>query len=147
MMSLLLLNNFHPVTIVPTSSKGKESDELLYTVWSLVMVRNQFASAKWLIASRRNQTRQFFFFLSIPLTLSYLTHGRSDKTKRHKHHVFYLRKFRLRRLKWIFSVIRRNRRITKFNSSVIIFNASKAYQRLSMHAAVHIFNIEDWKTR
>ena len=29
---LLLLNNFYPVILVPTSSKGKESDELLYTV-------------------------------------------------------------------------------------------------------------------
>ena len=37
MTSLLLLDNFHPV--IPTSSKGKESDELLYTIRSLVMVR------------------------------------------------------------------------------------------------------------
>ena len=38
-MSLLLLNNFYPVILyrrVP-----KENDELLYTVWSLFMVRNQ----------------------------------------------------------------------------------------------------------
>ncbi|KAF3427938.1 hypothetical protein E2986_12458 [Frieseomelitta varia] len=27
--------------IIPTNSKEKESDELLYTVWSLVTVRNQ----------------------------------------------------------------------------------------------------------
>ena len=38
-VSLLLHNNFYPVYIVPTSSKGKESDELVYTVRSLVMVR------------------------------------------------------------------------------------------------------------
>ena len=37
----LLLDNFCSVISIPTSSKGKESDELLYTVWSLVMVRNR----------------------------------------------------------------------------------------------------------
>ena len=42
MINLLLLNNFYPtIDIIPTSSKEKESDELLYTVQSLVMVRNQ----------------------------------------------------------------------------------------------------------
>ena len=39
-MNLLLINDFYPV-IMPTRSNGKESDELLYTVRSLVMVRNQ----------------------------------------------------------------------------------------------------------
>ena len=41
MISLLLLDNFYPVNIVPTSSKEKESGESLYTVRTLVMVRNQ----------------------------------------------------------------------------------------------------------
>ena len=41
MTGLLLFNNFYPVISSPTSSKEKESDELLYTVRSLVMVRNQ----------------------------------------------------------------------------------------------------------
>ena len=31
--------------MIPTSSKEKEVDELLYAVWSLVMVRNQLANA------------------------------------------------------------------------------------------------------
>ena len=39
-INLLLLNNFFS-DIVPTSSRGKESDELSYTIWSLVMVRDQ----------------------------------------------------------------------------------------------------------
>ena len=39
MTSLLLLNNFYPAISSPTSSKEKESDELLPTVRSLVMVR------------------------------------------------------------------------------------------------------------
>ena len=39
MIRLLPLDHFCPATIVPTSSEGKESDELLYTVRSLVMVR------------------------------------------------------------------------------------------------------------
>ena len=37
---LLLVNNFYPVRIIPTSSKRKRRI-VLYTVWSLVMVRNQ----------------------------------------------------------------------------------------------------------
>ena len=36
-INLLLLNNFCPVIY----QVEKESDELMYTVWSLVMVRNQ----------------------------------------------------------------------------------------------------------
>ena len=31
MISLLLLNHFYPMIVIPTSSKGEESDELLYT--------------------------------------------------------------------------------------------------------------------
>ena len=31
MTNLLLLNNFYPVISLPTSSKERESDELLYT--------------------------------------------------------------------------------------------------------------------
>ena len=38
-INLLLLNNFYPV--ISYRRVPKESDELLYTVWSLVMVRNQ----------------------------------------------------------------------------------------------------------
>ena len=38
-MNLLLLNNFYPA--ISYRRVQKESDELLYTVWSLVMVRNQ----------------------------------------------------------------------------------------------------------
>ena len=43
MINLLLLDNFYPVILKekPTNWKEKESDELLCTVWSLVMVRNQ----------------------------------------------------------------------------------------------------------
>ena len=37
-INLLLLNNFYPVIYRPVQ---RESDVLLYTVWSLVMVRNQ----------------------------------------------------------------------------------------------------------
>ena len=48
MISLLLLNNFSSSDIVPTSSKEKESDELLYMVRSLVMVRKSVASANFL---------------------------------------------------------------------------------------------------
>ena len=40
-INLLLLNNFYPVISYRRVPKEKESDELLYTVWSLVMVRNQ----------------------------------------------------------------------------------------------------------
>ena len=39
MINLLLLNNFYPV--ISYRRVQKESDGLLYTVWSLVMVRNQ----------------------------------------------------------------------------------------------------------
>ena len=38
-INLLLVNNFYPVTTYRRVQK--ESDELLYTVWSFVMVRNQ----------------------------------------------------------------------------------------------------------
>ncbi|KOX77875.1 hypothetical protein WN51_05761 [Melipona quadrifasciata] len=38
--------------VIPTSSKGKESDELLYTVRSLVMVREPVASARVYLSSR-----------------------------------------------------------------------------------------------
>ena len=41
MTNLLLLNIFLSSDIVPTRSNEKESDELLCTVRSLVMVRNQ----------------------------------------------------------------------------------------------------------
>ena len=41
MISLLRLNNFQSSDIIPASSKEKESDELSYTVRSLVTVRNQ----------------------------------------------------------------------------------------------------------
>ena len=41
MISLLLLDNFHPVISCRRVQKKKESDELLYTVRSLVMVRDQ----------------------------------------------------------------------------------------------------------
>ena len=44
MMSLLLRNNFYLLfSDIPTSSKGKESDELLDTAGSLVMVREPVA--------------------------------------------------------------------------------------------------------
>ena len=38
MTNLLLLNNFYPVIYRRVQ---KENDELLYTIWSLVMVRNR----------------------------------------------------------------------------------------------------------
>ena len=44
MISLLLLDNFYPVIIIPTSLKEKEGDELSYTIRSLVMVREPVAS-------------------------------------------------------------------------------------------------------
>ncbi|KOX69669.1 hypothetical protein WN51_04951 [Melipona quadrifasciata] len=34
-------DTFRHIDIIPTNSKEKESDELLWTIWSLVMVRNQ----------------------------------------------------------------------------------------------------------
>ena len=40
MINLLHLGDFYPV-IIPTSLKERESDELLYTVRSLVTVRNR----------------------------------------------------------------------------------------------------------
>ena len=46
MIGLLPLNHFYPVYIVPTSSKGKESDELLCTARSLVMVREPSCQRK-----------------------------------------------------------------------------------------------------
>ena len=51
MINLLLLNSLYPVIC---RRVDKESDELFYTVWSLVMVRNQFASA---MGSRRNRRK------------------------------------------------------------------------------------------
>ena len=46
MISLLFLSNFYPAIIIPASSKEKESDESLYTVRSLVMVREPVAGAR-----------------------------------------------------------------------------------------------------
>ena len=44
-INLLLLNNFDPATS-HTDRVQKESDELLYTAWSLVMVRNQLPTQR-----------------------------------------------------------------------------------------------------
>ena len=56
MISLLLLNNFYPVIGRRTSSKEEESDELLYTVRSLVMVRarsqRRFSETKVKVVAR-----------------------------------------------------------------------------------------------
>ena len=43
-INLLLFNNFYPV--ISYRRVQKESDKLLYTVWSLVMVREPVASAR-----------------------------------------------------------------------------------------------------
>ena len=48
-INLLLLNNFYPA--ISYRRDQKESDELLYTIWSLVMVRNQLVRRKWLTSS------------------------------------------------------------------------------------------------
>ena len=52
MTSLLFLNNFYPVMSYRRSSKGEESDELLYTVRSLVMVRANQLPAQWMTMVR-----------------------------------------------------------------------------------------------
>ena len=44
MINLLVINNFYPVILYRPSLKEKESDELLDTVRSLVMVRNQLSA-------------------------------------------------------------------------------------------------------
>ena len=44
MINLLIFNRFYPV--IEYRRVEKESDELLYTVWSLVMVRNPVAKRK-----------------------------------------------------------------------------------------------------
>ena len=43
-INLLLLNNFY--SVISYRRVEKESNELLYTVWSLVMVREPIASAR-----------------------------------------------------------------------------------------------------
>ena len=58
MINLLLLSNFYPV--ISYRRVRKESDAVLYTVWSLVMVRNH------LPARLINETTSFFFFFSTP---------------------------------------------------------------------------------
>ena len=57
-ISSLLLDHFYPVI-----SKEKESDELLCTAWSLVMVRKPVASARRL--RRKVSTLIIFFFSKI----------------------------------------------------------------------------------
>ncbi|CAD1469987.1 unnamed protein product, partial [Heterotrigona itama] len=47
---LLLSNNFYPVILYQRVQK--ESDELLYTAWSLVMVRESVASARVILHRR-----------------------------------------------------------------------------------------------
>ena len=55
MVRLLPLNNFYPVTLsIILSSKEKESDELLYTVRSLVMVARTSCQRKGLINKRQS---------------------------------------------------------------------------------------------
>ena len=50
MINSLLLNNFYPAISYPLVQK--ESDELLYTVWSLVMVRNQLPRTSRIFCSK-----------------------------------------------------------------------------------------------
>ena len=45
-ISSLLLNHFYPVTSYRRVRKGKKTDELLYTIRSLVKVRESVASAR-----------------------------------------------------------------------------------------------------
>ena len=56
MISLLLLNNFYPAISYLTSSKEKESGELLRTVRSLVMVREPVASEDIIFTMKQKET-------------------------------------------------------------------------------------------
>ncbi|KOX70453.1 hypothetical protein WN51_02509 [Melipona quadrifasciata] len=51
-------NQFLSSDVRPTSSKEKESDELLYTVWSLVMVRNQLPARVVKMGSNENRGKR-----------------------------------------------------------------------------------------
>ena len=53
-------NNNYVQDIISTSRKEKESDELLYTVRSLVMVRNQLP-AQWGLNSLKNLSKYKLF--------------------------------------------------------------------------------------
>ena len=74
-INVLLVNNFYPAD-TPTRSKEKENDELLCTVWSLVMVRNQlpaqmvklrcFANFEKVPNPRRLKQPQAYTFIGIP---------------------------------------------------------------------------------
>ena len=59
-INLLLLNNFY--LVISYRRVEKESDELLYTVWSLVMVREPIASARGYNSSLNQNYRQNDFF-------------------------------------------------------------------------------------
>ena len=61
-INLLLRNNFY--LAISCRRVEEESDELLYTVWSLVMVREPIASANNLVAARITLFLAFFLFLS-----------------------------------------------------------------------------------
>ena len=58
MINLLLLSNFYPV--ISYRRVRKESDAVLYTVWSLVMVRNHLPARA---VNKRNDEFFFFFFI------------------------------------------------------------------------------------
>ena len=64
MMNLLLFNNFYPV--ITYRRVQKESDELLYTVRSLVMVRSQLPAQVVKFGPNSDRTwRKIFFCLQI----------------------------------------------------------------------------------
>ena len=67
MINLLFHNNFYPV--ISYRRVQKESDELLYTLWSLVMVRNQLpAQVVNLFVPKLQYFLSFRYILSITQT-------------------------------------------------------------------------------
>ena len=62
----LSLNDFYPVIYRRVQ---KESDELLYTVWSLVMVRNQWLTS---CSEKTYHARREFFVPKLQYLLSFM---------------------------------------------------------------------------
>ena len=56
-MNLLPVSNFYPV--ISYRRDRKESDELLCTVWSLVMVRSQLRTLRFKIKRKRTKVPKF----------------------------------------------------------------------------------------
>ena len=77
MINLLHLSNFYPVITIRVS-KEKESDELLYTVRSLVMVR------KWLTSMPRTSRTFFAAKLQHFLSFKYMSSITPRQNKNNK---------------------------------------------------------------